>query len=110
MLIGRVIGNVWATRKNEDLSGCKLMIVDPYQYPGHSQAYPIVAVDQIGAGVGEMVLVVSGSSARISVGAGNQPIDHVIVGVVDQVDLPDVDAVIAAASKTDKTRRVQNAG
>ncbi len=89
MLIGKVIGNVWATRKNEQLNGCKLMIVDPWQYAGHSRAYPIVAVDQIGAGVGETVLVVSGSSARVSVGQGTQPIDHVIVGVVDEVDLPD---------------------
>jgi len=92
MLIGKVIGNVWATRKNEDLNGCKLMIVDPLQYAGHARAYPIVAVDQIGAGVGEMVLVVSGSSARISVGSGNQPIDHVIVGVVDEVDLSSADS------------------
>lgn len=87
MLIGTVIGNVWATRKNEELSGCKLMVVDPMAYPGHERQYPVVAVDQIGAGVGETVLVVSGSSARISVGTGRQPIDHVIVGVVDQVDL-----------------------
>jgi ethanolamine utilization protein EutN len=87
MLIGTIIGNVWATRKNEDLNGCKLMIVEPYQYPGHPKAYPIVAVDQIGGGVGETVLVVSGSSARVSVGAGKKPIDHVIVGIVDKVDL-----------------------
>jgi len=87
MLIGTVIGNVWATRKNEELAGCKLMIVDPLAYAGHSRAYPIVAVDRIGVGIGETVLVVSGSSARISVGSGNQPIDHVIVGVVDQVDV-----------------------
>ncbi len=87
MLIGKVIGSVWATRKNEALTGCKLMIVEPYQYSGHRPAYPVVAVDQIGAGIGEDVLVVSGSSARISVGEGNQPIDHVIVGIVDKVDL-----------------------
>ena len=87
MIVGKVIGNVWATRKNEDLNGCKLMVVDPIPYAGHRPQYPIVAVDQIGAGVGELVLVVSGSSARVSVGTGKQPIDHVIVGVVDQVDL-----------------------
>ena len=87
MLIGRIVGNVWATRKNEDLSGCKLMIVEPMRYPGHRLAYPIVAVDQIGAGIGETVLVVSGSSARVAVGQGRKPIDHVIVGIVDKVDL-----------------------
>jgi len=86
MIIGTVIGNVWATRKNEELSGCKLMIVEPIPY-GRAPQYPLVAVDQIGAGIGERVLVVSGSSARISIGSGKQPIDHVIVAVVDQVDL-----------------------
>jgi ethanolamine utilization protein EutN len=87
MLIGRVIGNVWATRKNEDLNGCKFMVVAPHEYAGHAKAYPIVAVDQIGAGVGETVLVVSGSSARVAMGSRTLPIDHVIVGVVDEVDL-----------------------
>jgi len=89
MIIGKVIGNVWATRKNEQLNGCKLMVVEPVDYPGHDKAYPIVAVDQIGAGIGEQVLVVSGSSARVSVGSGAQPIDHVIVGIIDRVDLAD---------------------
>ena len=89
MLIGKVIGNVWSTRKMDELLGCKFMIVEPFQYDGHARAYPIVAVDQIGAGIGELVLVVSGSSARVSFRTGNLPVDHVIVGVVDQVDLPD---------------------
>lgn len=89
MLIGTIIGNVWATRKNDGLNGCKLMIVAPYEYEGYQKQYPIVAVDTIGGGIGETVLMVSGSSARISVGSGSQPIDHVIVGIVDKVDLGD---------------------
>ena len=87
MLVGTIIGNVWATRKNEDLNGCKLMVVEPYQYKGHTKPYPIVAVDTIGGGIGETVLVVSGSSARVSIGDGTKPVDHVIVGIVDKVDL-----------------------
>ena len=87
MQLGTVIGNVWATRKNEQLEGCKLMIVEPYDYPGQNKPSPIVAVDEVGAGIGEVVLVVSGSSARVSVGKGTQPIDHVIVGIVDKVEL-----------------------
>ena len=87
MIIGKIIGNVWATRKNDDLTGLKLMIVEPIEYKDHAKTYPIVAVDIIGAGVGETVLVTSGSSARVSVGSGNAPIDHVIVGIVDKVDL-----------------------
>jgi ethanolamine utilization protein EutN len=101
MLIGKVIGNVWATRKNEELNGCKLMIVEPMEYRGHAPAYPIVAVDQIGAGIGETVLVVSGSSARVSVGAGKQPIDHVIVGVVDEVDLAENGMAEAGTAEAD---------
>ena len=87
MLIGTVIGNVWATKKNEQLSGCKLMIVEPLQYENHSVSAPLVAADAIGAGVGEQVLVVSGSSARISVGDGSAPIAHVIVGIIERIDL-----------------------
>lgn len=87
MLIGTVIGNVWATKKNEQLSGCKLMIIEPLRYENHSASAPLVAMDAIGAGIGEQVLVVSGSSARISVGDGSAPIDHVIVGIVDRIDL-----------------------
>lgn len=88
MLIGKVIGNVWATRKSDELGGCKLMIVEPIPYDNHPSPYPVVAVDTIGAGIGETVLVVSGSSARLTVREGKSPIDHVIVGIVDTVDLP----------------------
>lgn len=87
MIIGTVIGNVWATRKNDELAGCKLMIVRPRQYQPGDNTTPVVAVDTIGAGIGEDVLVVSGSSARISIGSGKAPIDHVIVGIIDKVDL-----------------------
>ena len=88
MLICKIIGNVWATRKNSALDGCKLMVVEQIEFENHERKYPIVAVDMIGGGIGETVLVVSGSSARVSVGSGNAPIDHVIVGIVDKVDLP----------------------
>ncbi|MGI6403258.1 MAG: EutN/CcmL family microcompartment protein [Oscillospiraceae bacterium] len=87
MLIGKIIGNVWATRKSDGLNGYKLMIVQPYQYKNHAKAYPVVAVDTIGAGIGEMVLVVSGSSARLGAGDHTRPIDHTIVGIIDRIDL-----------------------
>ena len=63
------------------------MIIEPLRYENHFASAPLVAVDAIGAGIGEQVLVVSGSSARISVGDGSAPIDHVIVGIVDRIDL-----------------------
>jgi len=90
MLICKIIGNVWATRKNSDLEGHKLMIVEPIEFKDHGKKYPIVAVDMIGGGIGETVLVTSGSSARVSVGCGNSPVDHAIVGIVDKVDLPEL--------------------
>lgn len=89
MIVGTVIGNVWATRKDDGLTGCKLMIVEPHKFKDHREKYPIVAVDIIGAGIGETVLVVSGSSARITVGEGKSPIDHVIVGIVDKIEVAD---------------------
>ncbi|MDR2650572.1 MAG: EutN/CcmL family microcompartment protein [Clostridiales bacterium] len=89
MIIGKIIGNVWATRKNESLNGHKLMIVEAYQYGGgYSRQYPFVAVDTIGAGIGEMVLVVTGSSARVVLGQNNIPVDNTIVGIIDQIDIP----------------------
>lgn len=95
MMIGTIIGNVWATRKHEALSGCKLMVVEPQRFDGHPPRYPLVAVDTIGAGIGEMVLVVSGSAARLAIAASASagereiPIDSVIVGIVDKTELPD---------------------
>lgn len=87
MQVGKVIGNVWATRKHDDLGGCKLMVVEPLGGCDGSRDL-LVAVDIIGAGVGETVLLVSGSSARLAAGTGADPVDCVIVGIVDKVDLP----------------------
>jgi ethanolamine utilization protein EutN len=89
MIIGKVIGNVWATRKNESLNGHKLMIVEAYPYNHeYPKQYPFVAVDTIGAGIGETVLVVTGSSARVVLGKNNIPVDNTIVGIIDQIDAP----------------------
>lgn len=87
MVIGTVIGNVWATRKEESLNGHKLLIVKPIEYRSSSSPYPFVAVDNIGAGIGETVLVVQGSSARKAVNDQTAPIDATIVGIVDQLEL-----------------------
>jgi ethanolamine utilization protein EutN len=87
MIIGTVIGNVWATRKTENLSGSKLMVVKPREYGDGVSTTPLVAVDTIGAGIGEEVLVVSGSSARVNFGDGKAPVDAMIVGIIDKVDL-----------------------
>jgi ethanolamine utilization protein EutN len=88
MIIAKVIGNVWATRKDEQLSGFKFMVVQPLNYVGQKHKdSTFVAVDQIGAGVGETVLIVKGSSARRSVEKENLPIDASIVGIIDKVEV-----------------------
>lgn len=84
MKIGRVINNIWATRKEESLVGVKLMIVHLLERPCEKDGRIIVAADIIGAGIGEKVLVTEGSSARRMGGLENSPIDAMIVGIIDE--------------------------
>ena len=83
MIIGKVIGKVISTRKDPKLVGNKFLIVEPLGDFGFDANNRIVAVDNIGAGVGEIVLVVTGSSARAICDKDNMPIDAAIVGIVD---------------------------
>ena len=82
MIIAKVIGTVVATRKNSNLIGSKFMIVEPLgvmKYDGKR----LVAVDQAGAGIDDLVLVSMGSAARIQSGYEHASIDAAIVGIVD---------------------------
>ncbi len=81
MIVGKVVGSVVATRKNEGLLGSKFMIVEPFN--NMASAGRIVAVDNVGAGIGEVVLVAMGSAARVGCGMENAPVDAAIVGIVD---------------------------
>ncbi|MGI6285047.1 EutN/CcmL family microcompartment protein [Neomoorella humiferrea] len=83
MLVAEVIGNVVSTRKNELLVGCKFLNVR-LLVPIAGLPSEIVAVDNIGAGLGEKVLVVVGSAARRAVGE-NLPVDAAVVGIIDPV-------------------------
>jgi microcompartment protein CcmK/EutM len=88
MLLAKILGTVVATRKDPRLVSTKLLIaraVDPY---GKVEGNHLVAVDTVDAGVGETVLIVSGSSARMASGMKDCPVDAVVVGIVDQVDIP----------------------
>ena len=82
MIVGKVVGSLISTRKNEALVGCKFMIVEPLasMSRGHDR---IVAVDNVGAGIGEIVLVTLGSAARIGARNEASPVDAAIVGIVD---------------------------
>lgn len=81
MIVGKVVGSVVATRKNERLLGSKFMIVEPIE--NMSENGRIVAVDNVGAGIGEIVLVATGSAARVGCDMENAPVDAAIVGIVD---------------------------
>ena len=87
MILGKVIGTVWATRKDEQLTGMKLQIVQEVDLEYAPRGGFVVAVDSVGAGAGEIVLVVQGSSARQTEQTNNKPVDAVIVGIVDRVDV-----------------------
>lgn len=83
MIVGKVVGSLVATRKNENLVGSKFMIIEPCEsMSGRMDRF--VAVDNVGAGIGEIVLVATGSAARIGVGSEKSPIDAAIVGIVDE--------------------------
>ena len=81
MLIGKVVGSEVATRKNDNLVGNKFMVVELVADMGETKK--IVAIDNIGAGIGEIVLVATGSAARIGCGVQSTPVDAAIVGIVD---------------------------
>jgi microcompartment protein CcmK/EutM len=87
MILARVAGNVVATRKDPRLEGQKLLIVRPVSPDGKDEANYLIAVDVVGAGSKELVLVVSGSSARMADGCKDKPVDAAIVGIVDSVHL-----------------------
>jgi len=88
MLFARVIGNVVSTQKEEKLVGRKLLLVQPAEPQGAAKAVtPLVAVDAVGAGEGELVIIVQGSSARQTARTEGTPVDCAIVAIVDNVEL-----------------------
>lgn len=89
MFLGKVIGTVWATRKDEELVGMKFQIVKHVGLDYKTKDTFVVAVDTVQAGVGDVVLVCSGSSARQTSLTKNKPVDAVIMAVVDKLDIID---------------------
>lgn len=83
MLIGKVIGSVVATRKNEKLTGSKFLIIEAIH---GCEPKRVVAIDNVGAGTGEIVLVTLGSAARACLSNPQTPVDAVVVGIVDGPD------------------------
>ena len=87
MVLGKVVGTVWATRKDEKLVGMKLQVVRHVDFDYKLKDAFVVAVDTVQAGVGDVVLVTSGSSARQTTVTNNKPVDAVIIAIVDKLDV-----------------------
>ena len=87
MLLAKIVGTVVATRKDPRLVSSKLLIVRPMDPRGKAEGNYLVAIDTVDAGVGDTVLIVSGSSARLAVGMKDVPVDAAVVGIVDAVDV-----------------------
>jgi ethanolamine utilization protein EutN len=89
MFLGRVIGTVWSTKKDENLVGAKFLIVRELSLDLKEKERFVVAVDSVGAGEGEVVLVATGSSSRMTSFTKDKPVDAVIMGIVDKLDVSD---------------------
>ena len=87
MLLGKVIGTVVATRKEEELTGLRFLLVKVCDFDGTPTGGIVVAADAVGAGVGEVVLYAAGSSARQTKATKDRPVDATIMAIVDQVEV-----------------------
>jgi ethanolamine utilization protein EutN len=93
MILGRVVGEVWATRKDARLERSKLLVVRPHGwYQPRWQTRHLVAVDEVHAGVGDDVVLCLGQPARWSLGGENFPVDAAVMAIVDRVDLDEAAA------------------
>ena len=96
MFLGRVVGEVWSTKKVRDLEGKRLLVIealDERRGPGAPKVTPVVAADPIGAGVGEKVIVAFGNAARVACGGdGDFAYEAAVVGIVDDANIPEAPA------------------
>ncbi|HXG38908.1 MAG TPA: EutN/CcmL family microcompartment protein [Bacteroidota bacterium] len=87
MFFAKVIGTIWATRKDENLKSFKLQFIQPLNAKQENAGTPIVAVDTVGAGPGETVFYITAREAVIPLPVEMAPVDASIVGIVDRIDL-----------------------
>ena len=96
MFLGRVVGEVWATRKMPDLEGKRLLVIealDERRDPGAPKVTPVVAADPLGAAPGQRVIVAFGKAARVACGGdGDYAFEAAVVGIVDELDVPQAPA------------------
>ena len=84
MFIGKVVGSLWATRKTENTSGVKFLIIQPYNLNKAPNTDTIVAADNLGAGEGELVMVAYGRAARMAIGNDDMSIEAAVIGIIDE--------------------------
>lgn len=87
MFIGKVVGSLWATRKTENTRGIKFLIIQPYNLNKNPNTDTVVAVDVLGAGEGELVMVAYGKAARVAVGNENMSIEAAVIGIIDEYEI-----------------------
>lgn len=87
MLLGKVVGTVVSTQKDEGLDGLKLLVVQVINPEAELQKGYVVAADAVGSGMGEVVIVVQGSSARMATRVKGKPLDASVIGIVDEIEL-----------------------
>ncbi len=106
MFLAKVTGHVVATQKVASMTGSKLLVVEPLRLDEKSRdrlnstGRTLVTVDSLGAGVGQIVLVCQGSSARLTPETGDLPIDAVVIGIVDSVHIGERNVLDAAREAT----------
>lgn len=89
MKLAKVVGNIWATRKYDTLQGRRLLMVQPLSFSGKPRGIPIVALDTVDAGHGDMVLYATSAEAAIPFRPNLTPTDATIVGIVESIDHED---------------------
>ncbi len=87
MYLGRVIGTIWATKKYEAIAGYKMQFVQPISSSLKKTGEPIIALDTVGAGPGEIIFYVTASEAVIPLNVDMAPVDASIVGIVDSINI-----------------------
>ncbi|MGK9477550.1 EutN/CcmL family microcompartment protein [Melioribacter sp. OK-6-Me] len=86
MHLGKVIGTIWATRKYDAITGYKMQLIQPVNYNLENISSPIIALDTVGAGPGEIIFYVTASEAVIPLDVEMAPVDASIVGIVDSIN------------------------
>lgn len=87
MYLGQVIGTIWATKKYESVTGYKMQFVQPINSSYEKTGEPLIALDTVGAGAGEIIFYVTASEAVIPLDVEMAPVDATIVGIVDSINV-----------------------